>query len=172
MAEAAAKKIEEARLIAPITIDRIRQAEQTIVNYEVILPSGIEPDDILPVQFWSHYGARFKAAHDVGSSVELIVTAEDKKWRARMFVIDAGVNWAKVVFETTEKGERVITRLGGLQPVHKVAFLPGHTVNYGGTFSRWRVIRDTDSKVLIDKLNTEGDAYSWLANYAKTVTST
>jgi hypothetical protein len=171
MAEAAATQAAEepARLVRPITIDRMKQAENVAPRWVFVLPAGIEPDDILPVAYWSHTAAIFKAALERGAyDIELIVIAEDKSWRGELLVVDAGVNWARVVFKTIEGGKRFITKLGGLQ-AHKIVLLPGHTVNFGGIFAKWRVVRDADGAVLRDKCNTEGDAYAWLSDYAKTV---
>lgn len=170
MAEAATvKKEEPVRLIPAITVNRMKQAENVAPRWVFVLPSGIEPDDILPVAFWSHAAGTFKAAFERGAyDIELIVIAEDKKWRAELLVLDAGVNWAKVAFKTDEKGSRFITQLGGIH-AQKVVFLPGHTVNYGGMFSKWRIVRDSDAKVLSENHVTEGDAYGWLASYAKQV---
>lgn len=156
-----------ARLVPQITMDRVKQSEHNTARYDVILPSGVEPDDILPVAYWSHLGQMFEAGKKQGD-VEITVTAEDLKWRGELVVVDAGVNWARVVFKTTEDGKRFITKLGGLQ-AHKVVMLPGHTVNYAGIFSKWRVVRDADGQVLVDKRNTEGEAYAWLSDYAKSI---
>jgi len=163
----AAEDEKAARLVPQITVDRMKQSEHNTAKFDVTVQSGVEPDDILPVAYWSHLAATFQAAKLQGN-VELTVTAEDLKWQGELIVVDAGVNWARVVFKTTEDGKRFITKLGGLQ-AHKIVFLPGHTVNYGGIFSKWRIVRDVDGKVLSDKHNAEGDAYSWLSSYAKSI---
>src|ERR1700677_2931692 len=124
MAEAA-KKEEPARLMPPITTDRVRQAEHSRVTYEVVVPAGTEPQDVLAVAYWAHLGTRFKAAKDLGSTVDLIVVVEDLKWEAEMRVVDAGSNWAKVVFKTVDKDGCRVTQLGGIQ-AQRVVFLPGH----------------------------------------------
>lgn len=157
-----------ARLVPQITRDRMKEVQFNRVRYEIILPSGVEPDDILPVAYWSHVAEDFKAAKDQGSTVEIVALAEDLKWEGELRVVDAGTNWARVIFKTTEDGKRLITKLGGLQ-AHKISLLAGHTVNYGGVFAKWRIVRDADGQVLSDKHNTEGDAYRWLSDYAKSI---
>lgn len=159
----------EPRRVPQLTMDRVQQAEFSRVLYTVILPAGVDPDDILPVAYWAHFGETLRVAKLQGE-VEILVTAEDLKWRGELIVVDAGANWARVVFKTTEDGKRFITKLGGLQS-HKIVMLPGHTVNYAGVFSKWRVMRDADNKMLRDKFNTEGEAYSWLSEYAKSVST-
>lgn len=172
MAEAAAKTQpnEPARLVRQITADRMKTTEHNTASYDIVLFSGTEPDDLLPVQFWSHLAQTFEAAKLRGDVI-LNVKTEDLKWRAQLEVVDAGKNWARVVFLTTEDGKRLITKLGGLQS-HKVVFLPGHTVNFAGVFGKWRIVRDADGRVLSDKHNTEGDAYAWLSEYAKSIATT
>jgi hypothetical protein len=167
VAKPAPPKQDPARIVPQITPDRVKLSEHNTAQFDIVLFAGTDPDDILPVAFWSHLAQRFEDAKKQGD-VLLNVKTEDLKWRAQLEVVDAGKNWARVVFMTTEDGKRLITRLGGLQS-HKVVFLPGHTVNYGGVFAKWRIVRDADGKVLSDKHNTEGDAYAWLSEYAKSI---
>lgn len=157
----------EARAVPQLMMDRVKSREQNTAQYDIVLQAGVEPDDLLPVTYWSHLGETFKNAK-VHGDVELTVVTEDLKWRGELVVLDAGDNWARVVFKTSEDGKRFITKLGGLQS-HKVTMLPGHTVMYAGTFGKWRVVRDADGKVLVDKRNTEGEAYAWLSDYAKSI---
>lgn len=156
-----------ARLVPQITADRVKLSEHNTAQFDIVLFAGTEPDDLLPVAFWSHLAQTFEAAKRQGD-VLLNVKTEDLKWRAQLEVLDAGKNWARVVFMTTEDGKRLITKLGGFQS-HKVVFLPGHTVNFGGVFAKWRIVRDADGKVLSEKHSTEGDAYAWLSDYAKSI---
>lgn len=149
-----------ARLVPPMSIDRMQLSEFNTAQYTAILHAGVEPEDILPVAYWSH------VAEMLQQNMTIVATTEDMKWRGELVVVDSGRNWARVVFKTTEDGKRFITKLGGLQP-HKIVLLPGHTVNYAGIFSKWRIVRDADGRVLSDKHNTEGDAYGWLSDYAK-----
>ncbi len=164
---------EPARLIKPIGRERLQLeiSGHSMAIWSLVLMAGTEPDDVLPVAFWAHCAGDFSAAQRQGQDrvLEVRVLTEDKKWKATLTVVDAGDNWARVLFDTTEDGKRVITKLGGLKSLYKVVFLPGHTVNFAGIFAKWRVVRDADGQVLRDKFNTEGDAYGWLSEYAKSV---
>ncbi|HEY1900773.1 MAG TPA: hypothetical protein VGG49_13375 [Steroidobacteraceae bacterium] len=165
-----AEAAQPARLIAPINADRLSFAESSMCRWRLVLHAGTEPDDILPVSFWANLASSFgppEKADQVRGS-EVVVLTEDMKWTAVLIVVDYGANWAKLVFQTTAKGERLITQLGGLQR-SRVVHLPGHTVNYGGVFGKWRVVRDIDGAVLRDKFSTEGEAHGWLAEYAKSI---
>jgi hypothetical protein len=167
-----AKPDEPARMIPAIGRERLQLeiSGHSMAIWSLVLHAGTEPDDILPVAFWAHCAVEFAAAQKQGQDRVLEVRAltEDKKWKATLTVVDAGDNWARAIFETTEDGKRIITKLGGFQS-RKIVFLPGHTVNFAGLFAKWRVVRDADAQVLRDKFNTEGDAYAWLSEYAKSI---
>lgn len=159
-----------ARVVRPVTEAHVREPGHNNYRFWITLHAGTEPDDIVPVMFWTHLGAKFKAALREGENdIEVIVRTEDLKWKARLTVIAAGDNWAKVVFETTEKGDRIITPLGGIHAQQKIVMLPGHTVNFSGIIEKWRVIRESDGAVLSRNHNAEIDALTWLAEYAKSV---
>lgn len=152
----------EGRLVPQMSVDRMQLAEFNTAQYTAIVHAGVEPDDLIPVAYWAH------VAEMLRQNMTIIATTEDMKWRGELVVLDAGRNWAKVIFKTTEDGKRFITKMGGLQ-AHKIVMLPGHTVNYAGIFAKWRVVRDADAQVLSDKHSTEGDAYGWLSEYAKSI---
>jgi hypothetical protein len=57
-------------------------------------------------------------------------------------------------------------KLEAVEPSATVA-VPGHTVEWSGRHTKWRVIRESDRKVLKDGLATRADGYSWLASYSK-----
>jgi hypothetical protein len=163
---------EPARMIPAVGKERLQLeiSGHSMAIWSLVLHAGTEPDDILPVAFWAHCAGDFGAAMKQGQDrvLEVRVLTEDKKWKSTLTVVDAGDNWARVVFETTEDGKRIITKLGGFQ-ARKIVFLPGHTVNYAGIFGKWRVIRDADGAMLRDKFSSEGDAYAWLSEYAKSI---
>lgn len=149
------------KIIAPLTPDRLAQFEFSVAQYRAYVPSGLQPEDLLTVAFWTHFGGLFQDARKHGE-VFVVAIAEDRKWLARYWVIDAGVNWAKVAL--LDKSE--------IEPVtleRRIMLLPGHSVANAGVFAKWRVVRDADQKVLRDKFETEGDAYAWLSEYAKSV---
>lgn len=157
--ESAGKDSKPARVIAPLDPARMKLAEFGIVNVCVYVPSGVEPEDMLSVAFWSNVATVFGLAKQKGECF-IEAFADDGRWYARFLVREAGRNWAKVSLLSQAK----------LEPVDiskRIAIVPGHTVSHGGAFAKWRVVRDTDQKVLRDKFATEGDAYAWLTEYAK-----
>lgn len=117
---------------------------------------GVKPEDLVSLNYWAHISQYLKA----GDRIE--AQAEDGTWIAELLVRDSGVNWAKVALLRKHD-------LGEFSPEKRGVLLPGHTVAYAGTHVLWRVVRDVDKKVLKDKLKNEGDAYAWLASYAKQI---
>ena len=152
---------QEPKKIAALSPDRLAQYESTVAEYRVYVPAGLEPKDLLTVAFWTHFGGLFQAAKKSGEVI-IHAFAEDRKWVARYWVLDAGINWAKVAMLDSCEVEPVA--LGA-----RIMLLPGYTVENGGIFAKWRIVRDADRKVIRDRFETEGDAYGWLADFAKSL---
>lgn len=150
----------EPKKVRPASAERLGLAEHKELHYHYEVEAGVEPEDLLSVAHWTHIAAQLRQFTQINA------WAEDLRWYAEFLVIDVGANWAKVVMK---KGS--VTKIEKLDPQRKVVMLPGHTVAHGGTFAKWRVIRDADNMVLRDKFATEGDAYGWLADYAKSIAS-
>lgn len=158
MAEANTATAKEAtpRVIQALHPSRRTEAEYKRRIHFIIADIATEPEDMLSAAYWSHIAAELK-------EFDLIEAhAEDGKWDALLRVLDAGQNWAKVHLIWK-------TRLESVNHDRRPVLLAGHSVNHGGAISKWRVVRDADSKVLRDKFVTEGDAYAWLSEYAKSV---
>ncbi len=134
---------------------RLVLAEHARNIWDIKTETTTKPEDCEAVGYWAHIAQYLKA----GDRIE--VQCEDGSWFAEFLVRDSGVNWAKVALLRK-------VDLGTFAPEKQVV-LPGHSVSWGGTHVLWRVIRDADKKVLKDKLKTEGDAFGWLAGYAKQI---
>lgn len=145
-----AKKVEP---IHPMRVSLVEHKEQAL---HIQVPYGIEPRDMLPVAYWTHI------AQQLTPFTHIHAYAEDGAWYAEFMVRDNGVNWAKVALLRE-------VRLEKINPERRIVILPGHTVGWAGTFSKWRVIRDADNQVLRSNFATEGEAYAWLSEYAKSV---
>lgn len=153
-AAAQAPKPEIAKRVEPIHPSRVALVEHKEQAWHIQVPVGIEPDDMLAVAYWTHMAQQFTPfAH-------IHAYAEDGAWYAEFLVRDNGVNWAKVALLRE-------VRLEKISPERRIVILPGHTVGWAGTFAKWRVVRDVDSQVLRSGFATEGDAYAWLSEYAK-----
>ena len=149
------------RSIPPISMDRVSQAESTIIAFRILTPPGVEPDDLLTVAYWTHFAGLLKDAQRQGE-VFVHAFSEDNRWYARYLLRAAGDNWARV--QLLEKHV-----LDVVDPRMKVAILAGFSVNHGGKIAKWRVVRDADAKVIRDKFETESEAYAWLVEYSRSV---
>lgn len=147
-------KPEIAKKVEPIHPSRVALAEHKEQAWHVQVPSGIEPEDMLAVAYWTHI------AQDLQPFAHIHAYAEDGAWYAEFLVRDNGVNWAKCALLNQ-------VRLEKISPERRIVILPGHTVQWAGTFAKWRVVRDADSQVLRQNFATEGEAYAWLSEYAK-----
>lgn len=158
MANEAAQKVidTEPKKTPPLHAMRKSLAEHKRNIWHLEVDIGVEPQDMLTVAYWTH------VANELRQFDRIEAHAEDGAWYAEFLVRDVGQNWAKVSLLREIK-------LESISPERRILILPGHTVAYGGTFSKWRVVRDVDNKVIRDKFATEGDAYAWLTDYAKTV---
>jgi hypothetical protein len=147
--------------VPPITRDRMRFGESAILRMMIEVPAGQQPEDLLTVAYWTHVANELVQACQQGI-VFFDCRCEDGTWYAEYLLRDAGQNWAKVDLLRKHK-------LNPMTPERRFTLLPGHTVTFGGQHVKWRVMRDSDQKVLRDKFNTEGDAYGWLSEYSKSL---
>lgn len=144
------------RIVPALHPSRRFFAESKRNVWAIDVDAGVNPEDLLSLGYWAHWAYELKQ----GDRIE--ANAEDGSWFAEFLVRDSGTNWAKVAL--LRKYD-----LGVFAPERQTVLLPGHSVSYGGSHVQWRVMRDVDHKVLKDKLRSEGDALSWLSNYAKQV---
>jgi len=150
-------KTDESRKVPELTFSRLGMGEHKRNVWHVDIPVNTEPNDLVAVAYWSNIAHRLRQ-FDI-----IECWCEDSSWFAECRVLDAGHNWAKVAVMRSVK-------LDAFDPQQRFMLLPGHRVEFAGNFAKWRVIRESDAKVLRDKCLTESDAYTWLAEYAKSVT--
>src|SRR5690348_15759454 len=127
-APAAAKKEAPVAVIVPIGLDRMRNAEHGKCDLVFHVPAGLEPEQLLPVAYWTHVASHFVLATRPGVC-HLHCYSEDGRWYAEYLVRDAGQNWAKVS----------LLRKHALESVHlerRFTMVPGHTVQWSGNFTK------------------------------------
>lgn len=144
------------RVVPDLHGDRMRPAEFVRTVWHVDVPFGTEPDDLLVASYWAHQSHRLRQ-NDV---IECLW--EDGSGFAHLRVLGCGHGWAKVALVQKGKFESFV-------PEQLNRILPGHVVKYVNNFAKWSVIREADKRVLKDKCDTEGEACTWLANYAKSL---
>lgn len=124
-------------------------------NWHFVVPeAGTDFEAILEPGYWAHVAAKMAP----GDWIE--VDDERGEYTALLKVRDAGKLYAKVgvvVFKRYD--EQVEVRQDSPQ-------LQGHEVKWRGPIHKWCVCRGAD--VLKDGMS-KPDAYSWLAQYSKTV---
>lgn len=145
------------RKISPVHPTRMFQREAKVREFLFIVEAGSEPEDCLAPGFWAH------VARDFAEFAELTVYNEDWSWRAKFVVCEAGPNWAKVQpLDAQRFDKRPHTDAASL-------VLPGYSIEFKGSFAKWRVVRDADKAVIRDKFPTKADAEAWLVEYSKSL---
>ena len=147
MAEA---KIESRQPVIPT---RMQLAEQVRNIWCLTVPVGTTVQDMLNPGYWAHLARQLQP----GDRIE--VEPDDGSYFAELRVLDSGNQYAKVMALREVK-------LEAIEPSASVS-VPGHTVEWSGRHTKWRVIRESDRKVLKDGLASKADGYGWLSSYAK-----
>lgn len=129
---------------------RFQGAEFKRNQYILDAGEGVKPADITEPGYWAHLGERLRAWDEVQ------VRANDGLWYARVLVLEAGRNWAKVHIERVEyltTAEVAITQADAMSP---------YEVKWRGPHSQWSVIRKADSAVVHEGSPTIDGAVQWL----------
>lgn len=135
---------------API---RMQLAEQMRNIYRLIVPNEAQLKDVLEPGFYVHLAKKLRP----GDRIE--IKPDDGSYFAEVEVQDVGGGYAKVALLREVKLETVTRSAASI--------LPGHSTEWGGEHIKWRVIRESDRRVLKDQLPTQTDALNWLSNHAK-----
>ena len=142
------------KVTAPI---HMLPAENSRNIWRVFVANGTTPQDIVQPQFWAHLASRLQA----GDRIE--VEPEDSTWLAELRVIDSGPQYAKVQIRKPDAdGVSRFEALGSSD----TGLPSGYSFSHNAS-SKWRVVRDSDQKVLKDGLATKADAVTWLMGFAK-----
>lgn len=133
--------------------NRITAGEQAFVLYRAIVPSETTLDDLKRSAFWAHVAQMLRPGYLIQ------VMPDNRSYFVELLVVDAGAQFAKVAVLREVK-------LEVLQAGASPAF-PGFSVEYAGDHERWRVIRESDRKVLKANQGSQADAFTWLTNHLK-----
>jgi hypothetical protein len=132
--------------------NRMKLAEHAFRMWRLIVTNPTTVEDLKRPEFYAHLARQWKP----GDLVQ--VMPDNRSFFAELLVIDASSQYAKVDILRHKELEKV-------QPGK--AMLPGYSIEYAGDHEQWRVIRESDRKVLKSGHATQGDAYSWASNHAK-----
>ncbi|HEX5461885.1 MAG TPA: hypothetical protein VFX20_18115 [Steroidobacteraceae bacterium] len=144
------------RKVPELHQDRLREADHAYRRWMVTIPHGTLPSDLEAAAYWAHL------SHMLRAPDELFCRWEDNTGEATARVIGSGHGWVKVEVLHSHKYQH-------FSPEALNVILPGHKVKYVNNFAKWVVLREADQRVLKDQCDSEGEAYTWLANYAKSV---
>jgi hypothetical protein len=136
----------------PLHPSRFQLAEHRRQIWHIVPEHGTALAELLTPAYWSHVSRQMRP------SDRIEVNAEDGSFFAELVVIDAGLQFAKVALLREAKLEGVEA---------SQTSLPGHKVEWSGPHTKFRVVRESDRKVLKDGFTTRADAGTWLSNHAK-----
>jgi hypothetical protein len=125
--------------------NRLKQAEFVRTVWAAQPEPGTTLDEMLQPEYWAHVAKSLKQ----GSRIE--VTAADGEWFAELFVRSATANDVKVFLLRHQVFSEAKAPEGDLEAKHR-----------GG--AGWSVVRKSDKRVLVEKLETRGEAEDWIAN--------
>lgn len=140
----------EDRKLVPADPQRFQGAEFKRAQYILDASEGTRPEDLAQPAYWVHLGEKLRPW------AEIMVRANDGLWYARLIVLEAGRNWAKVHIEQVEHlstAEVAITQADAMSP---------YEVKYRGPHNQWSVIRKADAAVVHEGSPTIDGAVAWL----------
>lgn len=132
---------------------RMKLAEYIRQDWVANVPEGVEIEDIVKPEFWSHMAAYMKP-YD-----RLEVRQEDGSWIAELVVLMTDRTWAKV--QVLNKYDLQAESVAG-QAEKK------HEVQWKGPHLKWCVVRLVDKSVLKDGMD-KNEAFRWMTEHEKIV---
>jgi hypothetical protein len=124
-------------------------------DHVVTVEHGNTIDDVLRPEFWSHVAPKLRP-YD-----EIRVRADDGTFYARVLVLSCGRNWAKV---HQLEHHRLTSKDVDMS---QAAQFEGYDVKWRGPHCKWSVVRKADNVVVIEKLDSQAEATTWLADHLK-----
>lgn len=129
--------------------------KRSMVNEWYAKPEpGTPLEAVLDPKYWAHCSAQL-APENV-----ITVIPEGAPWRAELLVLDAGRGYAKVIVLNHVEIE-------SHEVVGDESAADDYDVRWAGPHAKWRVVRKSDKKVMIEERATKQDAYLWIASHRK-----
>lgn len=155
-AAAAPAKDAKPRKVPELQADRVTLSEHRHQNWFAHIPHGTEVANLEEPSYWAHMSHQLK-------QLDLIECIwEDNSREATLRVLGSGHGWVKVSVLSSKEYPR-------FSPEKLNTILPGHKVQYVNNFVKWVVLREADNRRLKEGCDTEAEAFTWLANYAKSL---
>lgn len=144
---------EEKKRDVSLTANRLKQAEFTRTIYTATVERGHSKTDLLDPKYWAHIAIKLKR----GDRIE--VMAEDGSYFAELMVIACERTWAQVhILHWHDLNATTVQMTPEIQQ--------DYLIDFKGP-ERWCVIRRADNAILQSKLNTEGEAKTWLEGFVR-----
>jgi hypothetical protein len=144
---------EEIKVLPAIHPACMQIAEQVRNHWSVTIPNRATADDLKRAEFWAHLANMLRPRDRIEAE------SEDGSYVADCIVLDAGSNYARVTVLREYK-------LDVVEP-QSTAAPTDHKVEWSGRHTKFRVVRESDRKVIKDGFATRADANGWLAGYGK-----
>lgn len=130
-------------------------AEHAQVGWVVTPELGTSYEDVLQPIYWAHVARNLKQWHEIS------VRAADGSWLARLLVVAAGPQWAKVVELQKWSLDRSLPVDAAATAVAKAEY----EVVWRGA-AKWSVKRLVDKVIMVQGLDDKGDAERYLEKLA------
>lgn len=144
----------EAKKVLPAVFPSHKQIEFLYTQWGITVPNATTKEDLLRPEFWAH------VARDLKPEDVMHVRTEDGSYRAELLVLDRGTFGAKM-------GVKNEYRFDSVEPSEQSSVPKGHKVEWSGPHTKFRVVRESDRKVLKDGFENKTEAFSWLVNHGK-----
>lgn len=118
--------------------------------WSVEVENHVTPADLRESGFWAHLAQRL-APRD-----QIEVEPQDGSWHVKLRVSDVGEGYAKVEIMRPDA-----VGVFKLESPTSAAVPQGYAIEFSGAHTKWRVIRDSDRKMLKDGFSTRVDAIGW-----------
>lgn len=152
MAEAALK---EDKKESPVLVPgRMKESEFARTLWVVTVEAGVTRNDLTTKEFWAHAAQRLKPYDRIE------VRHDEGEFFAEYLVISVGRGYA--VVKELDYIELQDTTIEEVQN-------NDYEVKFKGPVLKWTVIRKADGERVKEGME-KGEAYSWLAQYLKTIT--
>lgn len=131
----------------PITAERMKDAEQTILSRVVNCDSGTEVDHLLDPTYWTHVAATMRPRTQVRCY------GNDETWRADVEVIECGRLFARVkllhYYDLTDGVSNAVDSAVADEPYYP---------KWLGAQHQWGVVRRSDQAAMEDGIGTRDQA--------------
>lgn len=139
---------------------RIKPAEYTRTLWTVTVEPGITRETIESSAFWNHVARKLKPYDRIE------VQCDDGTFFGEYLVLSTGRAWAKVhclQFHKLTNSDVSETQAALNDQDYEVA--------WKGPHKKFCVVRVSDKEILKDEIPNKDDAYKWMNQHAKTVSS-